>query len=71
MQLCLLRYLNKNFDLYYRDLLVRYYIQAARYSAYLKDNFWLKYHNSKSFEVAAIIPAILNLITSIYYYELN
>lgn len=71
MQLCLLRYLNKNFDLYYRDLLARYYVQAARYSAYLKDDFWFKYHISKALEVAAISPAILNLIASIYYYELD
>jgi len=71
MQLYLLRYLNENFDLYYRDLLARYYVQAARYSAYLKDEFWTKYHVSKALEVASISPAILNLIASIYYYELD
>lgn len=71
MQLYYLRYLDKNFDLYYRDLLARYYVQAARYSAYLKDDFWTKYHISKALEVASISPAILNLIASIYYYELN
>jgi|DewCreStandDraft_4_1066084.scaffolds.fasta_scaffold07282_9 hypothetical protein len=71
MQLYTLRYLDKNFDLYYRDLLARYYVQAARYSAYLKDEFWTKYHISKALEIASISPAILNLVASIYYYELD
>ncbi|MCX7699048.1 MAG: hypothetical protein N2114_06245, partial [Candidatus Goldbacteria bacterium] len=71
MQLNLLRYPNKNFDLYYRDLIARYFIQAARYSAYLKDTLWMNYHISKALEIAPESPAILNLIASIYYYELR
>ncbi len=73
MRLCTIRdyYYNKGYDFFSRSLLARYFLQYARYAAIKKDEERFQIYLSKVEELAYDSPVILNLISSIYYYDLK
>jgi hypothetical protein len=64
-------YNNKDLDLYYRDVLARYFVQRALYAAYDGDKQGFDIFRSGAENLAGDNGAVLNRIAYIYYQVLS
>lgn len=62
---------DRELDLYYRDVLARYFVQYARYEARKKDMQFFDFFRLWSENLASDSGSVLNLISSIYYQDLK
>ncbi len=73
LKFCSIRdyYNNKNLDLYCKDVLARYFLQKARFAAVNSDIEVFEKYRQVAEELAGECGDILNLICSIYLYDLK
>jgi hypothetical protein len=62
---------NRKLDLYYRDVIGRYFIQRAKYAAQKGSEVDFSYYRSWGENFAGGSGSVLNLIAEIYYTDLN